>query len=989
MSKKKTVIGLLLACICAGLAVSHVTFDVSAEQAEVVGCDIETNYNYGDEFSIPDGKVSYKGVEKDAESTYIVFPSGKANESQKIILSEEGKYEVVFQAGFGRAKVSAKKSFIVNKRLLAVNDDKSTAEIVDNKIQVSLVSDDVFTYNEAIDLSELKKDTPLLNIEFNPNSIGTADAVTVNVRFTDLYDENNYVTVKMKKAGGDGVVYLSAGAANQSSVGVENWEDPSKTTIYSNSKYGTPVYCSMVGMPVSSLDEQLKLYFDYEEKAFYADREVYSGGKNRMVADLDDVTYFGSELWEGFTTGEVKMTVFAESYQASSCNFIIAQINGQSDFEETGDVEAPKIALDTAYDVNALPSALVGKEYKIFNAKAFDKYDGQLEVTSSVYSKYYSESPVKVSVADGVFTPYKEGVYVIEYTATDCSGNVATECVKVNAVKGEGLQAELKDVVTETDTGVVVKVMSGIDYRDNSGNVSYSVKAKNKSTDEEVKIDNDTMEFIPMSDGDWEVNVTIKDYVSNVSKNFTVKANHTDQPQVFDTVAVPKYFIQGATYEMSGLSGYDFSSGKGVKKDMDIFVTESDGTEKKLDGKEYTPEHNGTVTITYRLTIDDKVCEKVYTAVVMDVGYTGSLDLSRFFVTTEGSATSESSATCVTYTMQKDTKFDFINFVQVKKLTFSFQVGEKNQYNRIHLYLTDTVTGKMVKLSYRRTEEGSAFSVNDGVEFALAASFDGMDRNFSLEFNNDTFIATANSTVSVKIDKFLDGSAFDGFSNSQAVFSIAVEGVSGRAQLAVNNINEHSINNTKMDRFAPQIIVETNAGDRGFGEEVTLSGAFVYDTVNPMCTLTLEITDPDGKYVKSKDKISLDGKQDATKDYTIVLEKYGDYTIQYVATDGQGKSTEYVYAITSKDVTNPELTLKSHKTSAKKGSEIKVAKTKVKDNITEECLVYVYVFDPDDVVVEMTDGKFKATKSGIYTVRYMALDDSSNCAFASYKIDVK
>ena len=176
MSKKKVMIGALLACICITFAVGHFHFNTSAEEATIVGCDMEENYSRGDEFSMPDGKVSYKGTEKKAESKYVVFPSGKANESDTIVLSEAGEYQVVFQAKFNGVTISAKESFVVKKSLLEVNGENSSAYIADEKINVSLATNDVFTYNKALDLSTATKDKLLLAMEFTPYQIGTPDA---------------------------------------------------------------------------------------------------------------------------------------------------------------------------------------------------------------------------------------------------------------------------------------------------------------------------------------------------------------------------------------------------------------------------------------------------------------------------------------------------------------------------------------------------------------------------------------------------------------------------------------------------------------------------------------------------------------------------------------------------------------------------------------------------------------------------------------------
>lgn len=994
MNKKKIVIGAVLACICVALAVGYFNVNSFAEKASVVDCDMESKYSYGEEFVMPDGKISYKGKEKKAESKYVVFPSGKANESEKIVLSEKGKYEVVFNAKFNGVIVSAKKEFIVSKSLLDVQNNNSTAKVEDGKINVRLATDDIFTYNEALDLTNSSTDDPLIDLELHPNAIGTADVTRFKIRLTDLYDDNNYVTISVNnypEAWANGVAYITAGAANQPQVGIENVDNPEKTSIKIDDiyGYGAAANFSMVGLPNSDLDTHLKLYFDYEERAFYVDREAYSGGQQRIVVDLDDRDIFGDDTWSGFTDGKAKISIFGTNYQAPSCNFMISTINGNSEFNDMGDVNAPLITIDSEYELDKLPNALVGKPYKVFETQAVDVYDGKIETVASVYYKYFSEKPVKMALEDGKFTPNKEGTYVIEYTATDHSGNVATEFVKIQAIKAEGLQVELKDAVSETNTGVPVKVISGVDYTNQTGNVKYSIKAKHKKTDEEIKIDKNTMEFLSMTDGEWEVVVTVKDYVSTVKKTFDIKSNHTTQPQVYDKVAVPKYFILGATYNMPNSFGYDFSSGEGVKTDMDLFVTESQSAEKQIEKGQYIPEQAGDVTLTYRLTVDGNVCERSYAATVVDVGYTGNLDLSKMFVATNGDATAESSNTSITYNMGKDTKLDFVNFVQAKEFTFSFQVGEKNAYNKINIYLTDIVTDKQVKLSYRKTEDGTVFNVNDGPDVKVTSTFDDLNRNFALEFYNDSHLVVPDADVNVEVKQFLDGSKFEGFTDSVALFAVELEGVSGASQLLVNNVNGHTMNSSRMDRFAPQIIVETKAGDRGKGEKVELKGAFAYDVINPISTMTLDVTGPDGKYITDEDGVVLDGTQDPTKDISFELKEYGDFTIRYVIADGKGATDTYVYAITAKDVTRPSIEIKNHKETAKKGATVKVAETKVEDNITKECTVEVYVFDPEGVNVNVTDGAFEATKSGTYTVRYIVFDENGNCTFASYEIVVK
>lgn len=993
MSKKKALLWVLLCCICVTCTLGYIGIKTAAASAEIVECELPAEYTLDDKFVIPNGKISYKDQVKTPDTKYLVFPSGKASATETIVLSEAGEYELVFQANFDGAVVAAKKTFVVKKSLLQVNNDSSNAQIVDGKIKVSLASDDVFTYNAVVDLAAASSEIPLLEMEMNPSVIGTADVTRLKIRLTDLYDEENYITISLNHftdSWATGHIYMTAGANHQPQVGVEKAGIPAEMKIFSNDSYGygAAINFPMSGLPKSPADSVLALYFDYAQRVFSADRESYTG-MNQMIADLDDPAQFGDNIWRGFTTGEVKMTVFATNYQAATCNFTIHSVCGVSEFVDIGDVYAPIVSVNTGYEPDQLPTALVGKPYPIFDAVAVDGHDGKLPAMASVYYKYYSEKPVEVAVVDGAFTPTKEGVYVIAYQAKDLSGNVGTEAVSVNALQGDGLQVTVQDAATETDTGTAVQVISGIDYVDASGDVSYSITAKNATTGDQVEIDPQTLSFVPMADGQWEITVTVKDYISTVVETFTLNAKHTTQPQVYDTVGMPKYFILGATSQLPNLSGYDFSSGAGVATDMEVFVTETGSDEKKLENGRYVPENAGAVKVTYRLSVDGKTCEKSYDATVVDVGYTGDLNLSKYFVPSNADAAAQCDNASITYILGKDTSFDFVNFVQVKNFTFAYQVGEKNDYNQVNIYLTDIISGKQVKVSYNRTEDGAAFSVNDGAATKLSSSFDGMNRNFSLEFSNDTYVLSPESEIEVEVKKFLDGSDFTGFTDSVAVFSIEVAGVTGEAQLVVKNLNTQTLNSAAVDRFAPQIIVETMSGDRAQAEKVTLPGVFAYDVLDPITQVTLEVTDPSGVIVTDENGVALDGTQDVTKDYTFVIGELGDYVIRYVISDGKGKTDNYVYAITAKDATKPTLTLLEHEESAEKGESVALAGTEVTDNLTAECTVVAYVFSPEGANVKVTDGKFEATIAGVYSVRYMAFDADGNVAFASYEINVK
>ena len=88
MSKKKMILWVLLGCICIACTVGYLGLPTSAASAEIVDCDIPAEYQKGEEIIMPDGKVSYKGQEKEPEIKYVVFPSGKAKSGETIVWAE-------------------------------------------------------------------------------------------------------------------------------------------------------------------------------------------------------------------------------------------------------------------------------------------------------------------------------------------------------------------------------------------------------------------------------------------------------------------------------------------------------------------------------------------------------------------------------------------------------------------------------------------------------------------------------------------------------------------------------------------------------------------------------------------------------------------------------------------------------------------------------------------------------------------------------------
>lgn len=993
MGKKKgliiSVIVILFACLSVFICLPQGNLKVEADEIRVEDCEISALYDIGDSFTVPDGQVYFNGETKPAESRYVLFPSGKANSSAVVTLDEAGEYGVYYSATFSGTVVTACKTFIVNRQHLVVNDANSYAYADKEGLKIGVAAGDEFVYDNIIDLSAGDAETPLIRLSFEPVTEGTPDAKTLKLRFTDIYDEDNYITISLKNLSSEGAwadpqTYITVSARDGDENGLENGSS------HINDLFGTPVHFSMVGRPDDpENDSQLVLYYDYAEKQLFADREIYSGGMRRIVADLDDETHFPSSVWDGFTTGEVRLSVFAEGYQAIAANITVYEINGSSKFELQSDNEAPSVSLDDGIDLQNLPYGLKGKPFTLFAASAFDKIDGEVPVTAKVYYRYNTGSPVICDSADGYFVPAQTGEYVIEYSAKDVMGNVGTKLVTINVYDDRELKISAAGEVYSGKTGEETKLFEDITYSDNSGTVSYTVTVTEKASGEETDIDLSTKSFRPLSEGEYEVRITAKDYVSETEYSFGFTAIPATDPQIYDEVSLNKYFIAGASYEMPGLYAYDFSSGKAERVDTEVFVSENGGAEKAVENGIYVPEAAGSLTVTYRYSADGRTAEKSYNAVIVDTGYGGSLNLASYFVATDGTVESSVQTTGVTYSAQADATIEFINKVQVRDFSLVFNVGENNGFDKIHIYLTDAATGKKLQFTYARSGDNSLFSLNGGSGFSVSSGFTAKSENFSFAFDGVGKTVSASADFSMNVTKWLDGSDFDGFTDSLAYLTVSVGDVTGAADLQISSVNKQTLNSATSDRFVPQILCDEKSGDRTIGERVTLTGAFVYDVLDPNVSVRMTVTDPDGQTVTTADGVLLDGTQDYGADYTIELTKYGDYTISYFYSDGAGRSRRYTYAISAIDDVPPEIVLGNRDVTGKAGKEIKIATATATDNLGEECTLAVYVEDSEGVYAKAENGgRFVPAKSGVYTVRYMAFDQSGNYSFVSYKITV-
>ena len=316
----------------------------------------------------------------------MIFPDGSATQKKTFVLNEGGSYVIRYTATVEGRKISAEESFLVNRENYSFSGTGSSAQYGAHPVYATerqglvtkIARGETLYFNQAIDLGKLEKTDARMVFFATPSTIGVPDATNLRIRFTDAYDGENYVEAELRDVSfvqGDWAIHHTYSVAKSSAQPYKGIEG---SNIHYSDPYGHPSVFSLSGVPMNGGEpgsENFILKFDY------ADRQILDA--DGMIIDLDDATYF-TDLWQGFTTGECFISVYAEMYQATHVNLVITELFGL-DLSAEGfvDVQKPVIAVDTeGMDESALPNARPGTEYRLFPAEVY-------KIPSAFYVQVY------------------------------------------------------------------------------------------------------------------------------------------------------------------------------------------------------------------------------------------------------------------------------------------------------------------------------------------------------------------------------------------------------------------------------------------------------------------------------------------------------------------------------------------------------------------------------------------------------------------------
>ena len=687
-----------------GFNVQHSAIASEYSEVSFSEATIPENYQKGLELIIPD--IEAKAGNSNLTVQKILHrPNGVSEIAYKtVVLDTVGEYVIEYRTIFDGKVYSKKYSVKTFERMFELSSTSDEAiycgtnEELVNVLKdrtdmandyagtgitgefVSLSSGETLTINDYFDITQSSLAHPLVDISIVPAKKGYVDAnkimhgnydiKTLIVKMISKKNPSEYLEFRCNYYLSNNGTYFLAGGQNQIPTG---WEANSDTYHVGNI-WGGFAAGSFVGVPANGrplADDSLKIWLNYKDK------KVYANTQKAYIIDLDDSKCF-SNLWKGFSDGDVKIEISGSGYQGTNpAQFVVTSAGGLDLSQDIiYDTKGPEINVDFGgYTEEELPPAIIGKSYKVFSACAEDWFSNEVEVTAKVFGRYNSSSRYNVDIINGEFTPTEEGTYVIEYTAKDYSNNTTVKTVKVHAVKSTTpINIQLEDVVNECNSGDLITLPT---YTVSGGAGKVNVKKYYLLNGVENPIEGDT--FRPEIPGEYKIIYRATDYAhQQVDETYNLNVRANEYPVFVDEIVLPKYLIADSEYTLPTIIAYDYSKVSGRESVNTIIEVKDKNGLRQLVGNKFTPtvdEHFDDVEVTYISTANGKTSRsETFVIPTAKVGNGKSLDFTKYFA---GDVAYEIHSKDIAITAKKDTKVDFINPVIADGFSISFDIDEQ------------------------------------------------------------------------------------------------------------------------------------------------------------------------------------------------------------------------------------------------------------------------------------------------------------------------
>ena len=897
-----SLLALLSMTVVGGVACTETQPTVMTQAAEnwQVG-NIDNKYLYGTSFEVPAAEVEVNGQTVMATAT-VTYPNGLMVNTPSIPLNQAGRYTVTYRAVVGDVHCVEEKTFEVETKAYLTQNEKSSVtyghysqyKANSDGLIVRLADKDSLTFSKLINFDTLKSNDSLVEFFITPDAQGVYDFSQLVFTFTDAVDSSIYLRYRMLRYPaedrGFNWGYVDVGGNGQSQVGCENgnhrtgWVGTPITFTFTASMHEGNQWWGKLVERQPDLNK-CNLYFNTETM------EATTNGSH--IAHLNNLEYYET-AWNGFPSGQARLTVTANELKSETANFCITKLFGVDLSEELfSEEDAPIISVSKTQE--EMPKGEVGCTYKIPQATAFDHYAGECDVKMSVYRDYATNAPISVGVKDGVFKPTVAGWYTVIYTAKDTLGNVGS------ATRNVYVAEDLGDIEVTLPETLLADVHLGdwvtIDKATYTGDCGIADMVITATIGEE------SMEIVdgfrPEIAGDWTITYTITDYLGRVgTAEHTMTATAGSGYVVLDELVLPKIFISDSRYTLPVIYATSYASGRAERTVAEVVVNDKNGNKTYTAGDAFVPsvaENGDMVTITYqyggqvlyvrevpavlvrgtgnRIIGQNYLYGEGFTATFVDDKNTADTEDDEYHSAGIQVIANEMSAVCGWTFATPQLTDDF-------SLLFESVAGRTN-FEALRITLTDKENAKEeIQLTLKVKAKGATVIVGDFSMDVADLSLTG--GQYKVSFNDGKF-TFGNLTVPVK--ETVNGEAFNGFSSNLAYVRVEMLNAKTGASYKFLSINEANISRRNLEVFAPNFkILGDFGGNQSLNAVYEIFPAIANDAFAPNTSLKLTAVAPDGSIMVDNNGVKLD-KVSTDKAYYITLTQHGKYQITYTVAE--------------------------------------------------------------------------------------------------------
>ena len=999
--KRSFIIFAIIAALSFALSVYFAFGLRSVNGAEFVNNPFLTEYSYNDEIDMPaETEVLYGGNTYKTKGGYIKFPNEKVYSAGKYTLNSYGNYSVIYEFDAEGNTYSVEHSFTVTANSYSVgqNSKLETGTLnIDfgenvSGLKASLASGEAFTYNEPINIYN-GGITELISFNFMSLTTNVSNAV---IRLTDCYDSSVYVDIQYEKPA-DEETYLLVGAYGKTGYGVWNNANATQTVktvkingeeckinergnmIPSNRKlerHPTAItrdrYNNISLSVDASNQDRLRFYVTTSPEKVV----------NSIISELNNPDIYGYEF-EGFTTGEVFLSVIAKSVTGADYGELeIASLVGKK-----GEDLKPSLINDTKKPQLNIAAAsrnlnvMAGVEMTLPEAVAYDASGLSGEPERLVYYGYGTAFERSIEIKDGKFTPTYLGVYTVIYSVSDVFGNETVEKLELNAVKSgtEGIEFSF-DKIENVAAGQTVSFGN---FRAKSLNSDLTVIITvTDPTGKETVLEEGNRTMLLERSGKYGVKYSYYDGFYSGEKYYEFDCANKGVYRIeADKVYMPDYVIKGAEYSTEDVRAYKYGAGEPERTEIKGYISYDGGAFKAFNADKFVVEAASTLKIRLACALDESVFIESDDIKIVDVNYgTSELDIAKYFAGDFAGNASVDTPNFVSYNLVKTNfgKIEFINPLLLSSAGFEFSLSQDAKVGAFTVVLTDFYNRE----NAIRIKFDNGVTVN-GKELSVKESYLGT--SVKISYDSSEVLTVGSSSVTVE----------SGFSSDKMLLSVEFENVTEGGSFNVHSVSGQSFNAyIKTDTISPKIYVKPLDKVAVIGDEITLEKPSFCDVLSPSSRLNCTVSVyRDGETISDINGTPLKDVY-AFDDYTFKIDAYGTYLLVYKYVDGVGRKNDNRATISVIDVVAPTITLNGYNgkpVKANAGDVLYPLSYTVTDNVSakEAIDVLIVVYNEKGVRVCVSRESFVISKAGNYTVYICCFDEAGNSSYVGYELNVK